>query len=57
MYDSSSAKPISSNQLAIEAFSLHDIGISNQGIDERFTEHTHAFPRHCQYLKKLFATI
>ena len=36
MYDSSSAKCKSLNQLAIESLSTHDIGVSKQGIDKRF---------------------
>lgn len=43
MYDSSSAKPKSLNQLAIEALSGHDIGISKQGMDKRFNEQALAF--------------
>ena len=36
MYDSSSAKSKSLNQLAVESISAHDISISKQGIDKRF---------------------
>ena len=36
MYDSSSAKSKSLNQLAVESISAHDIRISKQGIDKRF---------------------
>jgi Transposase DDE domain. len=43
MYDSSSAKPKSLNQLAIEALSGHDIGISKQGMNKRFNEQALAF--------------
>ena len=43
MYDSSSAKSKSLNQLAIEALSVHDIGISKQGIDKRFNNQTLSF--------------
>lgn len=46
MYDSSSAKPKSLNQLAIEALSVHDIGISKQGMDKRFNEQALAFLKH-----------
>lgn len=46
MYDSSSAKPKSLNQLAIEALSVHDIGISKQGMDKRFSEQALAFLKH-----------
>jgi hypothetical protein len=43
MYDSSSAKPKSLNQLSIEALSVHDIGISKQGMDKKFSEQTLTF--------------
>ena len=43
MYDSSSTKPKSLNQLAIEALSAHDISISKQGMDKRFNEQALAF--------------
>jgi hypothetical protein len=46
MYDSSSAKPKSLNQLAIEALSVHDIGISKQGMDKKFSEQALAFLKH-----------
>ena len=46
MYDSSSAKPKSLNQLAIEALSVYDIGISKQGMDKRFNEQALAFLKH-----------
>ncbi|MEI6139287.1 MAG: hypothetical protein WCP85_08480 [Mariniphaga sp.] len=38
MYDSSSAKSKSLNQLAVESLSAHDIVISKQGIDKRFND-------------------
>lgn len=46
MYDSSSAKPKSLNQLAIEALSVHDIGISKQGMDKKFSEQALTFLKH-----------
>jgi hypothetical protein len=46
MYDSSSAKPKSLNQLAIEALSVHDIDISKQGMDKKFSEQTLTFLKH-----------
>ena len=46
MYDASSAKLNSLNQLAIEAQSEHDIGITKQGIDKRFNNHTLDFLKH-----------
>jgi len=38
MYDISSGKSKSLNQLAIEAKSEHDIGVSKQGIDKKFSD-------------------
>jgi len=46
MYDSSSAKPKSLNQLAIEALSVHDIGISKQGMDKKFSGQALTFLKH-----------
>jgi hypothetical protein len=46
MYDSSSTKPKSLNQLAIEALSVHDIGISKQGMDKKFSEQALDFLKH-----------
>jgi len=46
MYDSSSAKPKSLNQLAIEALSVHDVDISKQGMDKKFSEQTLTFLKH-----------
>lgn len=43
MYDASSVKPKSLNQLSIEALSVHDIGISKQGMDKRFNEQALGF--------------
>lgn len=43
MYDSSSTVSKSLNQLAIEAQSSHDVGISKQGIDKRFNAKTVSF--------------
>ena len=43
MYDASSAKPKSLNQLSIEALSAHDVGISKQGMDKRFNEQALGF--------------
>ncbi len=43
MYDASSGTPRSLNQLAIEAHSEHDIGITKQGMDKRFNDHTLSF--------------
>lgn len=43
MYDISSGKPRSLNQLAIEAQSEHEIDVSKQGIDKKFSEETLAF--------------
>jgi hypothetical protein len=43
MYDSSSAKPKSLNQLAIEALSVHDVDISKQGMDKKFSEQALTF--------------
>jgi hypothetical protein len=40
MYDASSGKSRSLNQLAIEARSEHDIGITKQGIDKKFNNNT-----------------
>jgi hypothetical protein len=46
MYDTSSGNINSLNQLAIEAHSEHDIGITKQGIDKRFNDHTVGFLKH-----------
>jgi len=46
MYDASSVKLNSLNQLAIEAQSEHDIGITKQGINKRFNNHTLDFLKH-----------
>ena len=43
MYDISSGKPKSLNQLAIEAQSEHYIDVSKQGIDKKFSDATLAF--------------
>jgi hypothetical protein len=43
MYDMSSDKSKSLNQLSIEARSEHDIGVTKQGIDKKFNEHTLGF--------------
>jgi hypothetical protein len=43
MYDVSSGKTKSLNQLAIEAMSEHDIGITKQGMDKKFNDHTLSF--------------
>ena len=43
MYDVSSATSKSLNQIAIEAKSEHDIGISKQGIDKKFNEQAVTF--------------
>jgi Transposase DDE domain len=43
MYDVSSATSKSLNQIAIEAKSEHDIGVSKQGIDKKFNEQAVAF--------------
>jgi hypothetical protein len=43
MYDMSSGKSKSLNQLSIEARSDHDIGVTKQGIDKKFNEHTLVF--------------
>jgi hypothetical protein len=43
MYDISSGKSKSLNQLSIEARSEHDIGVTKQGIDKKFNEHTLEF--------------
>lgn len=43
MYDISSGKSKSLNQLAIEARSEHEIGVSKQGIDKRFNDQTLSF--------------
>ena len=40
MYDVSSGITKSLNQLVIEAKSEHDIGVSKQGIDKKFNDHT-----------------
>jgi hypothetical protein len=43
MYDIGSGKPGSLSQLAIEALSEHDIVVSKQGIDKKFSDETLAF--------------
>jgi hypothetical protein len=43
MYDISSGKSKSLNQLSIEARSEHEIGVSKQGIDKRFNDQTLSF--------------
>jgi hypothetical protein len=43
MYDMSSGNSKSLNQLSIEARSEHDIGVTKQGIDKKFNEHTLGF--------------
>jgi len=43
MYDISSGKSKSLNQLAIETRSEHEIGVSKQGIDKRFNNQTLSF--------------
>lgn len=43
MYDIDSGRSKSLNQLAIEARSEHDIGVSKQGIDKKFNDHTLMF--------------
>lgn len=43
MYDVSSVKSKSLNQLAIEALSEHGIGITKQGVDKRFSDCTLSF--------------
>jgi len=43
MYDSSYTESKSLNQLAIEAQSSHDVGISKQGIDKRFNDQAVSF--------------
>jgi hypothetical protein len=45
MYDMSSGKSKSLNQLSIEAGSEHDIGVTKQGIDKKFNKHTLSFLR------------
>ena len=50
MYDMSSGASKSLSQLSIEARSEHDIGVTKQGIDKKFNEHTLSF------LKKLIET-
>lgn len=50
MYDMSSGESKSLSQLSIEARSEHDIGVTKQGIDKKFNEHTLSF------LKKLIET-
>ncbi|MBE3138324.1 MAG: IS4 family transposase [Actinobacteria bacterium] len=45
MYDMSSGKSKSLNQLSIEARSEHDIGVTKQGIDKKFNKHTLSFLR------------
>lgn len=43
MYDIGSGKPGSLSQLAIEALSEHDLVVSKQGIDKKFSDKTLAF--------------
>lgn len=43
MYDMNSGNSKSLNQLSIEARSEHDIGVTKQGIDKKFNEHTLGF--------------
>jgi len=43
MYDMSSGKSKSLNQLSVEARSEHDIGVTKQGLDKKFNEHTLEF--------------
>ena len=43
MYDMNSSNSKSLNQLSIEARSEHDIGVTKQGIDKKFNEHTLGF--------------
>lgn len=43
MYDASSGKSRSLNQLAIEARSEHDIGVTKQGMDKKFNDNTLSF--------------
>lgn len=43
MYDVSSGRIKSLNQLAIEAMSEHDIGVSKQGMDKKFNDRTLSF--------------
>lgn len=43
MYDVSSGKSRSLNQLAIEARSEHDIGVTKQGVDKKFNDNTLSF--------------
>lgn len=43
MYDVSSGRTKSLNQLAIEAMSEHDIDVSKQGMDKKFNDHTLSF--------------
>jgi hypothetical protein len=43
MYDISSGKSKSLNQLSIEAQSVHDLDVTKQGIDKKFNDHTLAF--------------
>lgn len=43
MYDASSGKSRSLNQLAIEAMSEHDVGVTKQGMDKKFNDHTVSF--------------
>ena len=43
MYDVDSGRSKSLNQLAIETRSEHDIGVTKQGIDKKFNEHTLLF--------------
>jgi hypothetical protein len=50
MYDMSSGKSKSLSQLSIEARSEHDIGVTKQGLDKKFNEHTQSF------IKKLIET-
>lgn len=43
MYDMSSGNSKSLNQLSIEAMSEHDVGVTKQGVDKKFNEHTLEF--------------
>ena len=43
MYDVDTGRSKSLNQLAIETMSEHDIGVTKQGIDKKFNEHTLMF--------------
>lgn len=43
MYDASSGRSRSLNQLAIEAMSEHDVGVTKQGLDKKFNDNTMFF--------------